>query len=128
MPVAHQGPLDIAFVSASSAPGSTISGCGPLIAGCAGRLRITYRLRSTQAGSALFARGFLYGTNQLACLKGRLGSFPIPAGQDVPVEIVFDQPDDCGTPLTIRAMALNIEGTVEIATRQEWTISYLFLP
>ena len=126
VPVFHTGPLEMAFESANIPPGSIVSGCGPRIAGCAGRLRITYRVRSAVGGTALFSKGFLYATNQLACLKGSTGPLTLPAQQDVRVEVTFHRPDVCPTPTTIRAMAFNVEGTVEIATRQEWTIPYEF--
>ena len=45
-----------------------------------------------------------------------------------PVEMVFDQPDDvCVPPLTIATMDAGVEGSVEIASRQEWAVRS-FLP
>jgi hypothetical protein len=37
VPIDSQGPVRITFVAATIAPGSTITGCGPLIEGCADR-------------------------------------------------------------------------------------------
>ena len=52
---ARTGQVAIDYVGANVVPGSTVAGCGPTIAGCAGRLRLSFRLRSAGAGTVLFS-------------------------------------------------------------------------
>jgi hypothetical protein len=123
------GPTQIGFVSAEPAAGSTISGCGSRIGGCAGRVRMTFRLRSASGGHVLFMRAYLHDTRKIACFTGRTEAFDIDAGQARDVEVLFDQSDDvCGTPSTITNMDAGVEGTIEIASRQEWALRYDFAP
>jgi hypothetical protein len=127
VPGSATGPTQIVFVSAEPVPGSTVSGCGARIAGCAGRVRITYALTSPTGGPVLYVRGFLHATNKRACLIGNTGAFQLPAGESR-VTVTFDQADDCATPTDIRDMALNVEGPIQTASRQEWSIFYTFAP
>ncbi len=129
LPGAGSGPTRIAFVSAQPMPGSTVSGCGPRISGCAGRVRMTFNVQSAAGGHVLFMRAYLHDTRKIACLTASTGPYELGAGQTTAVDLVFDQPDDvCGTPLTIANMDAVVEGTVEIASRQEWAVRYGFLP
>jgi hypothetical protein len=129
VPGAGTGPTRITFVDAQPIPGSTLSGCGPRVAGCAGRVRMTFNVQSTTGGHVLFMRAYLHDTRKIACLTASTGSFDLGAGQRSAVEMVFDQADDvCGTPLTIATMDAGMEGTVEIASRQEWGVRYGFAP
>jgi len=129
IPGAGSGPTRITFVSAQPTPGSTLSGCGPRVSGCAGRVRMTFNVQSATGGHVLFMRAFLHDTRKIACLTASTGAFDLAAGETRPVEMVFDQPDDvCGTPLTIANMDAGVEGTVEIASRQEWAVRYGFAP
>ena len=41
-------------------------------------------------------------------------------------EMPLDRADRCGTPLDIATMALVVDGTIEVASRQTWTLRYLF--
>jgi hypothetical protein len=53
------------------------------------------------------------------------------AGEPQTVEIVFDAADPnprCRVPLEFSHLAFNVEGTVEVASRQEWGLSYGLLP
>jgi hypothetical protein len=128
VPGAGTGPTRITFVDAQPIPGSTLSGCGPRVAGCAGRVRMTFNVPMT-GGHVLFMRAYLHDTRKIACLTASTGSFDLGAGQRSAVEMVFDQADDvCGTPLTIATMDAGMEGTVEIASRQEWGVRYGFAP
>ena len=122
----RSGPVVIAFVDATPVPGSTIAGCGGLIAGCANRLRMQFTLAPAQSGSVLYVAAFLHATNKIACLSALTGPMELVAGQSRPVEIVFDRADACGVPLTIASMAVVVEGTVQVASRQEWTVAYTF--
>ena len=129
IPGAATGPTRITFAGAQPMPGSALSGCGPRIAGCAGRVRMTFEVRSAAGGHVLFMRVYLHDTRKTACLTASTGPFDLAAGQTSTVEVVFDQADDvCGTPLTITNMDAGVEGTVEIASRQEWAVRYGFAP
>jgi hypothetical protein len=121
------GPTTLVFVSADPVPGSSVSGCGADIAGCAGRVRMVFELRPSQSGFALAFKAFLHATNKQACLLTSTHSFPMRAGERTRVEVVFDQSDRCATPVTIANMAAVLEGTVEVASRQEWSLQYTFL-
>jgi hypothetical protein len=124
------GPTQIVFVSGDPAPGSSVPGCGPDIGGCAGRVRMTFELRPSQTGFALGFRAFLHDSSKRACLIASKPSFErqLQAGQPATVEVVFDQSDRCGTPVTITNMDAALEGTIEVASRQEWGLRYSFLP
>jgi hypothetical protein len=125
---ARTGPTTIAFVEAAPAPGSTIAGCGPRVAGCVNRVRMQFSLAPSQTGAVLYVAAFLHASNKIACLSARSGPLQLTAGQSRPVELVFDQADNCGVPLTIATMAVVVEGTVEVASRQEWALAYTFSP
>jgi hypothetical protein len=130
LPVAidSQGPVRMTFVGATIAPGGTITGCGSLIEGCAGRLRMTFLLNPPSNGPVLYARLHLHATNLQACLWGEIAPFTVRARVPVTIEIPIDRADRCGTPTSIATMALVVEGTVEVASRQTWTLQYLFAP
>jgi hypothetical protein len=129
LPGGGTGPTQITFVAAEPSPGSAVSGCGPRIGGCAGRARMTFTVRSATGGPVLFMRAYLHDTGKIACLTASTGPFDLVAGQPRQVEMVFDQPDDvCVPPLKIATMDAGVEGSVEIASRQEWAVHYSFLP
>jgi hypothetical protein len=127
-PLESSGPVRITFVTASSAPGSTIGGCGPLIEGCVGRLRLTFRLEPPTTGQVLGVRVFLHATNLIACLWTETGPFLLEGGVSRTLEIPFDRADRCGTPTTIATMALVVEGPSQVASRQTWSLTYTFNP
>ena len=128
VPIESDGPVRIAFVAATIAPGSTITGCGPFIEGCAGGLRMTFLLNPPSDGSVLYARLYLHATNLRACLWGEIAPFAVRARVPVTIEMPLDRADRCGTPLDIATMALVVDGTIEVASRQTWTLRYLFAP
>lgn len=126
---ARTGPVAIDFSAANLAPGSTVAGCGPTIAGCAGKLRISFRLRSSSAGPVLFTGATLHGANKIACLTASGGGFSLAANAIVTLDLVFDQFNSvCAVPFDATNMAVAIEGTVEVASRQEFEIKYRFSP
>jgi hypothetical protein len=127
-PVESSGPVRISFVSANISPGGTVAGCGPLIEGCTGRLRLTLRLDPPAAGPVLYVRIYLHATNLIACLWGESGPFPVQAGSPQIIEIPLDRADRCGTPTTIATMAAVVEGPIEVASRQTWSMPYVFAP
>jgi hypothetical protein len=128
VPGAGTGRIRIEFAGANIPPGSTVTGCGVLIEGCAGRLRMSFDLHPTSTGHALFMHVFLHATNQIACLTGETGAFDVEAGVVRRIEIPFDDADRCGVPLTIATMDAGVEGTIEVASRQQWALHYVFAP
>lgn len=128
VPGASSGNVRIQFSDATPAPGSTVSGCGTDVAGCTNRIAMRFRLVPPQSGPVLFVRAFLHASNRQACLFTESGPFTLTAGQPRDLDIVFDRADRCGVPLTIETMAVVVEGTVEVASRQEWTIAYTLRP
>jgi hypothetical protein len=128
---ASTGPTTIAFVSADPALGSTIAGCGAHASGCAGRIRMTFRLTPIGTGPVLFCTGFLHAADKTGCLQGRTGAFSLRAGEAQTVEVVFDQVDSgdrCRTPLDLTDLAFGVEGTVDVASRHEWALRYHLAP
>jgi hypothetical protein len=125
------GPTEIALVAADPMPGSTIAGCGPHSSGCAGRIRLTFRLAPTGSGSTLLCVSTLHAADKTGCLQGRIGSLSLRAGESQTIDVVFDQvdaSDRCRTPLDLTDLALSVEGTVEVASRQEWALRYRLAP
>jgi hypothetical protein len=125
------GPTQIVLVSADPVPGSTVAGCGAGASGCAGRIRMAFRLTATGTGSVLWCAGFLHAADKTACLQGRTGGLALRAGEAQTFELIFDlqaASDRCRTPLEITDLALSVEGTVEVASRQEWALRYHLAP
>lgn len=122
------GPTRITFAGAEPPPGATVSGCGGSIDGCRGRVTIRLDLQSPSGGPVLYVRVFLHSTSLRACLIGRTGPLTLRPGAMERVDVVLDEADDCRTPVDIRTMAAVVEGTVEVASRQEWGIRYTFSP
>ena len=122
----HTGPTEITFLAAEPAPGSTIAGCGPDAGGCAGRVRMRFRLLSASGGPVLDAIGFLHATNKLACYRGSTGRLDLQAGVPAEVLIVFDQPDTaaCAMPATVANMKVVLNAPVQTDGLQEWAIRY----
>jgi hypothetical protein len=127
-PNGSTGPVRITFVSANVAPGSTVTGCGPLIEGCKGRVRMTVQLNPPSDGPVLYVRIYLFAANQLACLWGQTDPFTVSAGAPLNVDVTMDTSDQCVTPTTIANMACVVEGTVQVASRQTWSLHYVFAP
>lgn len=126
--VDSSGPVRISFVSANITPGSVVPGCGSLIEGCAGRLRMTFRLDPPSDGPALYARVYLHATNLIACLWGETAPFALQARASSVIEIPLERADRCGTPATMATMAVVVEGPIQIASRQTWSLHYVFAP
>jgi hypothetical protein len=125
------GPTAITLAAADPLPGSTIAGCGPHASGCVGRIRMTFRLAPTGTGPTLFSVGFLHAADKTGCLQGRIGALSLRAGEPQTIGVVFDQvdaSDRCRTPLDLTDLALSVEGTVEVASRQEWGLRYRLAP
>ena len=127
-PIDSAGPIRLTFVNANISPGSSLVGCGPLIEGCAGRVRMTFLLAPTLDGPVLYARMYLHATNLLACLWGETEPFSVRAGFPMTIEIAGDRADRCATPTTITTMALVVEGPIQVSSRQTWSLRYAFAP
>jgi hypothetical protein len=127
-PIDNTGPIRITFVSANIPPGSTVGGCSGVIEGCAGRLRMTFRLDPLSDGPVLYVRMFLHATNLEACLWGELAPFTVQAGAPLTIEVPTDRADRCGTPTTITTMAVVVEGPIQVSSRQTWSLRYTFAP
>lgn len=124
----RSGPVEIVFIDASPAAGSTVAGCGTRISGCANRVGMRFTLRAQEAGPVLGVRVFLHASNMIACLTATTGPFSLARGETRDVAVVFDQSDDCLVPLTIANMALVVEGPAEVSSRQTWSLAYTFVP
>ena len=126
----HTGPTEITFLSAEPAPGSTIAGCGANASGCAGRVRMRFRLLSSTGGPVLDAIGFLHATNKLACYRGSTGPLDLRPAVPSEVVIVFDQPDTaaCAMPASIANMKVVLNAPVQTDGLQEWAIRYELRP
>jgi len=127
-PIDSSGPVRISFLSANVTPGSVVAGCGTLIEGCAGRLRMTFRLDPPSDGPVLYSRVYLHATNLVACLWGETAPFSVQARVPSVVDIPLERADRCGTPTTLATMAVVVEGPVQVASRQTWSLHYEFAP
>jgi len=127
-PLESTGPIRITFMSANVSPGGVITGCGSLIQGCTGRLRLTLRLEPPADGPVLYARVYLHATNLVACLWGETTPFTVNAGIAQTLDVSIDRADRCGTPATIATMAAIVEGPIQVASRQTWSLHYVFAP
>jgi len=70
----------------------------------------------------------MHSASKRACFVATTASFPLRAGEETAIQVVLDPSDDCLTPLVITDLAANVEGTIEVASRQEWTLGYTFAP
>ena len=122
------GPTRITFVSADPRPSTSVSGCGPDLRGCAGRVRMVFRLTPSGTGSVLRFVVSLHPATKQACFEAVTGPFALRAGEDLSLQVVLDPSDACATPLAITDLAASVEGTVEVASHQEWAIGYTFAP
>ena len=128
VPTGSTGPVGIMFLDASPPVGATITGCGTTATGCRNRLSMRFSLRAADAGHVLGVRVFLHATNLVACLAAQVGPFDLARAEVRELAVVFDQADVCGVPLTIANMALVVEGTGQVASRQTWSLSYTLAP
>jgi hypothetical protein len=124
---ARNGSVAIEYVGANVAPGSTIAGCGPAIAGCAGHLRLSFRLRPVNTGTVLFTAATLHGVTKVACLSAAGAGFPLAANSSPVIDLVFDRSDArCALPFDSLDLAVTVEGPTEVESRQEFGIRYRF--
>jgi len=128
VPLESSGPIRISFATANVLPGASVTGCGPVIEGCAGRLRLSFVLNPPSSGQVLYARVYMHATNLVACLWGEIAPFTVRAGTPLTIEMPADRADQCRTPTDIATMAVVVEGPVEIASRQTWSVHYTFMP
>jgi hypothetical protein len=63
------------------------------------------------------------------CLSAAGGGFSLAANTTVTLDLVFDRFDSsCALPFEVTNMAVNVEGTIEVASRQEFAVRYQFTP
>lgn len=122
------GPTRITFVSADPRPSTTVSGCGTDVRGCPGRVRMVFRLTPSGTGPVLRFVVSLHAASKQACFVAATGPFALRAGEETTFQVVLDPSEPCLTPLAITDLAASVEGPVEVASRQEWTIGYSFAP
>ena len=122
------GPTQIIFSASQPPPGAILTGCGPDTSGCEGRLLMRFLLRPSRSGHVLCFTAFLHDTRLQACLFASTGPFELRAGAETGLDLVLDESDRCRTPATIATMAAVVEGTIEVASRQEWGIRYTLQP
>jgi len=89
---------------------------------------MVFRLAPSMSGTALRFAAFLNAPSKRACFVASTGPLILRAGEDTSIQVVLDPSDDCPTPFVITDLAANVEGTVEVTSRQEWTIGYTFAP
>jgi hypothetical protein len=92
---------------------------------------MVFRVEPSRTGAVLFYRAFLHAENQAGCLFGQELGGSLTAGTPATVEVVFDEAgpsDRCRPPLELRNLAFAVEGTVEVASRQEWALVYRLRP
>ncbi len=129
MPGAHTGPTEITFLAADPPPGATLTGCQADASGCDGRIRMRFSLRNPTGGPVLYATAFLHASNKLACWRATSPQFRLEAGVATDFTAVFDQRDPtCFAPSEIATMKVVVEGTVEVASAQEWAVHYDLRP
>jgi len=89
---------------------------------------MVFRLTPTATGDALRFQVFLNSNTKRTCFLASTGPLSLRAGEAQSLQVVLDPSDACVTPFTITDMAAVVEGTVELASRQEWAIGYNFAP
>jgi hypothetical protein len=79
-------------------------------------------------GPVLDARVYLPATNLIACLWGETAPFTVQARVPTVTDILLDRADRCGIPNTMATLAVVVEGPVQVASRQTWSLYYAFAP
>jgi hypothetical protein len=122
------GPTQIVFVSADPPPGSAVSGCGTLATGCPGRVRMIFRVMPAATGTVLRFVVALNSTAKRTCFLASTAPFAVRASEAQALQVVLDPSDACAVPFSITDLSANLEGSVDLASRQEWSIGYTFAP
>jgi len=128
---AHTGEVTIEYLGANFQPGFNVPGCGATISGCAGLLRLTFRLTTpaTGGGPVLRTAAWLHGANKVPCLAFVGPPFQFPANSSRLLDAVFDQADPkCTLPFETTDLGVNVEGVIGAEGRQEFGIRYRFTP
>jgi hypothetical protein len=128
VPGAATGLTRIAFVSADPPPSTAVSGCGSDATGCAGRVRMVFRLTPSATGTALRFVVAVNAASKRTCFLASTGPLPLRAHEAQSLQVVLDPSATCAVPFAITDMAANLEGPVEVVSRQEWAIGYTFAP
>jgi len=121
------GPGRITFVNSNPGPGATIAGCGPMVAGCAGRLKIVFNVRpdvdlqSQRLRVSLFTEGQV----RVDCAST---TFDLAAGQAFPIEVSCPGPTvEAATPFRTAVMIVET-GAGPSRIEQDWNVPFVFAP
>ena len=127
VPAGSSGPGHITFVNSNPVPGASVSGCGPAVGACAGRLKVVLSLKpDVDLGSQrLRVSFFSEDQSRLECSST---TFDLGAGQTFAIEVSCPGPVvDAPTPFrTAKMIAETGTGTSRI--EQDWNVAYSFLP
>ena len=89
-------------------------------------MTITFDLEPSASGHVLYVVGFLHSLDLRACHVARLEPLELEGGRTRRITLAFE-PLGC-PPHDIATMAVVVEGSVEVASRQEWSVRYQFRP
>ena len=121
------GPGRITFVNSNPAPGATMAGCGPTVAGCAGRLKIVFNVRPDGDVHAQRLRVSFFTETQ-ARLECASTVFDLAAGQTFPIEVSCPAlPADVATPFRVATMIVET-ATGPARIEQDWNVPFVFAP
>jgi hypothetical protein len=121
------GPGRISFVNSNPVPGTTIAGCGPMVAGCAGRLKLVVEVRPDVDLRSQRLRVSLFAESQ-ARIECASSTFDLAAGQTFPIEVSCPAPE-AEIPTPFRTAVMIVEtgaGTGRI--EQDWSVPFVFAP
>jgi hypothetical protein len=127
VPSGNSGPGRIAFVNSKPTPGSSISACGPTVAGCAGRLSVVFSLRpEVDLRSQRLRVSFL--AEDEARVMCSSSTFDLDAGQTFAIEVSCPEAFiDARTPFRTAKMIVET-GMGPSRIEQDWNVPYGFLP
>jgi hypothetical protein len=126
---AAQGPTTIEFVRASPEPGSTVTGCGSSVRGCAGQLTVWVRMLNQVGGSVDSITASLHGQSKIACLLATAPPVTLRVNSYSEVLLRFTVADSnqlCATPWNAVNLAVVSNGTISTLGRREFAVRYRF--
>jgi hypothetical protein len=127
VPSANSGPGKITFVNSNPDPGSSMSGCGPTVAGCAGRLKVVFNVRPDVNLVSQRLR-VTFSTADEARLTCSSTTFDLDAGQTFAIQVECPgSASDVPTPFRTATMMVET-GAGPARIEQDWKVPYSFLP
>ena len=122
------GRVRITLSSITPAPGSTISGCGPDLNGCAGRLAINFTLiPGTVQGAFQFTARTLDPTPTVCLWSGFL-PLSLRANETASISVALIPASTCRTPVTMTLLRASVWEDGSETSVQDWTFTYGFSP